>query len=59
MLIFCEGLQASDPMWYGALTSHLTAEQQKSLQDIIVLADQRKAAAESKRIEQSGGRRYR
>lgn len=41
--------------WYSALTSHLTQEQNKALQDIILLAEQRKAAMESKRIEQSGG----
>jgi len=34
----------------------LTSEQQKALQEVMVLADQRKAAAESKRIEQSGGK---
>jgi len=50
-----QGLQAADPAWYGALTANLTPEQHKSLQDIMVLADQRKAAAESRRIEQSGG----
>ncbi|CAH0383093.1 unnamed protein product [Bemisia tabaci] len=49
------GLQQNDPGWYGALTSHLSTEQQKALQEIMTLADQRKAAAESKRIEQSGG----
>ncbi|XP_075230091.1 importin-7 msk [Lycorma delicatula] len=48
-------LQANDPAWYAILTGHLTTEQQKALQEVIVLADQRKAAAESKRIEQSGG----
>jgi hypothetical protein len=37
------------------LTANLSADQQKALQDVFVLADQRKAAAESKRIEQSGG----
>lgn len=37
------------------MTTGLTAEQQKALQEVIVLADQRKAALESKRIEQSGG----
>jgi hypothetical protein len=31
-------------------------EQQKKLQDVFALADQRKAAAESKRIEESGGK---
>ncbi|XP_069686580.1 importin-7 isoform X4 [Periplaneta americana] len=48
-------IQASDPAWYQALTGNLTTEQQKALQEVMVLADQRKAAAESKRIEQSGG----
>lgn len=48
-------MQVSDPTWYQALTANLTSEQQKALQEVIVLADQRKAAAESKRIEQSGG----
>lgn len=48
-------LQSGDPNFYNLLTSHLNAEQQKQLQEIIVLADQRKSAAESKRIEQAGG----
>ncbi|XP_049829348.1 importin-7 isoform X1 [Schistocerca gregaria] len=50
-----QNIQASDPTWYQILTTDLTTEQQKALQEIMVLADQRKAAAESKRIEQSGG----
>ncbi|CAG5081080.1 Similar to Ipo7: Importin-7 (Mus musculus) [Cotesia congregata] len=45
----------TDQAWYVALTGHLTVEQQKALQEVILLADQRKAALESKRIEQSGG----
>ncbi|GFG30315.1 hypothetical protein Cfor_02128 [Coptotermes formosanus] len=49
-------IQANDPEWYQVLTAHLTTEQQKALQEVMVLADQRKAAAESKRIEQSGGK---
>lgn len=49
------GLQSSDPSWYELLVRNLTPEQQKSLADIMVLADQRKAAAESKKIEKSGG----
>jgi len=48
-------IQANDPEWYQVLTANLTSEQQKALQEVMVLADQRKAAAESKRIEQSGG----
>lgn len=49
-------MQATEPNWYGTLTAGLTPEQQKALQEVIVLADQRKAALESKRIEQSGGK---
>jgi hypothetical protein len=49
-------IQGSDPTWYQVLTANLTTEQQKALQEIMVLANQRKAAAESKRIEQSGGK---
>jgi hypothetical protein len=49
-------IQANDPAWYQVLTANLTTEQQKALQEVMVLADQRKAAAESKRIEQSGGK---
>jgi hypothetical protein len=45
------------PEWYNALTANLTEQQKKNLLDICVLADQRKAAKESKRIEQSGGER--
>ncbi|XP_046751252.1 importin-7 [Diprion similis] len=50
-----QNIEASDQPWYRTLTSHLTSEQHKALQEIILLADQRKAALESKRIEQSGG----
>lgn len=46
----------SDPAWYQVLTANLSKEQQNALQEILVLADQRKAAAESKKIEQSGGK---
>ncbi|XP_020286261.1 importin-7 [Pseudomyrmex gracilis] len=50
-----QNIQRTDVAWYEALTSLLSPEQEKALQDIIVLADQRKAALESKRIERSGG----
>jgi len=50
------GLQLADPTWYQALTTNLTTEQNKALQEVITLADQRKALAESKKIEQSGGK---
>ncbi|KAJ2954128.1 hypothetical protein O0L34_g2350 [Tuta absoluta] len=48
-------LSTSEPALYHALTSSLTAEQQKQLNAVMVLADQRKAQQDSKRIEQSGG----
>lgn len=56
--IFKEVLQrieTTDQIWYSSLTSHLTAEQRRHIQEVFVLADQRKAAAESRRIEKSGG----
>ncbi|CAH1257344.1 IPO7 [Branchiostoma lanceolatum] len=51
-------LQSREPVWYNALTSHLNEEQLKELQEVIVMADQRQAAAESKRIEQQGGYQF-
>ncbi|XP_077520553.1 importin-7-like [Amblyomma americanum] len=49
-------IQNTDPMWFGALTSGLqSVEQNRTPQEICVLTDQRKAAAESNRIEKSGG----
>ncbi|CAN7998754.1 unnamed protein product [Ixodes hexagonus] len=50
-----QAIQSTDPMWFNALTSGLSSEQQKSLQEVYLLADQRRAAAESRRIEKSGG----
>ncbi|XP_078669832.1 importin-7-like isoform X1 [Branchiostoma floridae x Branchiostoma belcheri] len=51
-------LQSREPAWYNALTSHLNEEQVKELKEVIVMADQRQAAAESKRIEQQGGYQF-
>ncbi|CAH2035753.1 unnamed protein product, partial [Iphiclides podalirius] len=48
-------LSASEPGLYHALTSVLNEEQQKQLNAVFILADQRKAQQDSKRIEQSGG----
>jgi hypothetical protein len=44
--------------WFNTLTHGLAEAQQKSLNDIFVLADQRHAAAESKKIEKTGGYRF-
>lgn len=54
---FCiSAIQSQDVEWYTALTSNLTEAQVKSLGEICVLADQRLAARESKKIEQQGGK---
>jgi len=48
-------IQTQDPEWYAALTANLTEQQLKSLNEVAILAAQRAAAKESKRIEQQGG----
>ncbi|XP_035455973.1 importin-7 isoform X2 [Spodoptera frugiperda] len=48
-------LSTTEPALYHALTSGLNESQQKQLNAVFVLADQRKAQQDSKRIEQSGG----
>uniref|UniRef100_A0A8C4EW60 Importin 7 n=1 Tax=Dicentrarchus labrax TaxID=13489 RepID=A0A8C4EW60_DICLA len=47
-----------DPAWYQALTQALDEDQGKHLQDIGTLADQRRAAHESKMIEKHGGYKF-
>jgi hypothetical protein len=47
-----------DMNWYTALTSGLEKRQLNTVHEMAVLADQRKAAAESKKIEQSGGYKF-
>lgn len=53
--ILISALSKSEPTFYHALTSVLDEEQQKQMNAVFVLADQRKAQQDSKRIEQSGG----
>ncbi|XP_015795656.1 importin-7 [Tetranychus urticae] len=50
-----EMLQKKDPNWYNVLMSPLKQEQQEALQSVFILASQRKAAAESRKIEKLGG----
>ncbi|XP_041366189.1 importin-7-like [Gigantopelta aegis] len=50
-----ENVQGADSQWYNSLVSQLTPDQLKEIEEIFTLADQRKAAAESKRIEERGG----
>jgi len=52
-------LQQHDPSYYNLLTSSLNKEQVKSLQEIFTLADQRRAAKESKEIQKRGGFEFR
>uniref|UniRef100_A0A673CY18 Importin N-terminal domain-containing protein n=1 Tax=Sphaeramia orbicularis TaxID=375764 RepID=A0A673CY18_9TELE len=53
-----QNIQTRDPAWYQALTQVLDEEQGKQLQDIGTLADQRRAAHESKMIEKHGGYKF-
>ncbi|KAF7268557.1 importin-7 msk [Rhynchophorus ferrugineus] len=48
-------IQGQNPEWYGALTSNLNEKQLKVLNEVVVLAEQRAAARESKKIGQQGG----
>ncbi|XP_061173648.1 importin-7-like [Saccostrea echinata] len=48
-------LQGNDPNWYNSLISQLTEEQRKEVEEVFKLAEQRRAAAESKKIEERGG----
>ena len=53
--VMLEKLQATTPEWYGSLVGGLSAEDGKQIQEVITLCGQRKAAKESKCIEQAGG----
>uniref|UniRef100_A0A8C5DJT8 Importin N-terminal domain-containing protein n=1 Tax=Gouania willdenowi TaxID=441366 RepID=A0A8C5DJT8_GOUWI len=53
-----QNIQNRDPAWYQALTQVLDEEQGKQLHDIGTLADQRRAAHESKMIEKHGGYKF-
>lgn len=48
-------LQAQDPQYYDLITSKLSPEQQKGLNDVIVTAEQKKAQYNSKQIQKQGG----
>ncbi|RXG69818.1 Importin-7 [Armadillidium vulgare] len=50
-----QSIESSAPLWYEALTSSLNEDQKKAMQEVATLADQRKAAAQSKKIQESGG----
>ncbi|ESN98462.1 hypothetical protein HELRODRAFT_113778 [Helobdella robusta] len=50
-----EGIHSKDVMWYQMLTATLTEDEKKELEDIFRLAEQKRAAQESKKIEMAGG----
>ncbi|XP_029455860.1 importin-8 [Rhinatrema bivittatum] len=45
-------VQSRDTTWYQSLTATLSDDQKKQLQEIYTLAEQRRSATESKKIEQ-------
>ena len=50
-----QNVESTNPTWFQALTGHLNDDQRKELQNVMTTAGQRKAAQESKKIEQGGG----
>lgn len=48
-------IQQNDPAWYLALTNHLNSDQQKSINEILVLAEQRRVEVENRRKEKLAG----
>lgn len=48
-------IQSTSPAWYEALTSTLDEDQKAAMVEVSTLADQRRAAAQSRKIEESGG----
>ena len=51
-----ENLQTTNQEWYANLVANLSAEDGKLIQEVLTLCGQRKAAKESKSIEQAGGK---
>uniref|UniRef100_A0A182SKU9 Importin-7/11-like TPR repeats domain-containing protein n=1 Tax=Anopheles maculatus TaxID=74869 RepID=A0A182SKU9_9DIPT len=49
-------LPNTDPTWYTMLTRNLNASERKNLQEVLVLANQKKETKRSKEIEKSGGK---
>jgi hypothetical protein len=51
-------IQQNDPAWYLALTNHLNSDQQKSINEIMILAEQRRADVENKKKEKLSGFKF-
>lgn len=54
-MIYFKALSTRDQAWYILLTTGLTTEQKKALEEVVTIADQRKAIKDSKVIEKRGG----
>lgn len=52
-------ISAQDPQYYALLTSALSPEQSKALNELLVVAEQKKAQYASKKIERQGGKYHR
>ncbi len=52
-----QALESNNPVWYGKLTSDLTQDNVKSIQEIFKLGEQRQEARRSKNIEKAGGKK--
>jgi len=51
-------METENPQLYGRLTSDLTAENVKAIQEIFKLGEQRNEARRSKKIEEAGGYQF-
>merc|ERR1711963_816034 len=51
-------MERENPQLYGRLTSDLTTENVKSIQEIFKLGEQRQEARRSKKIEEAGGYQF-
>merc|ERR1719510_1206105 len=51
-------LETNNPQWYARLTSGLTQENVKSIQEIFKLSEQRQESKRSKNIEKAGGYQF-
>ncbi|XP_049297694.1 importin-7 [Anopheles funestus] len=51
-------LPNTDPNWYTMLTRNLNASERKNLQEVLLLAVQKKETKRSKEIEKSGGYQF-
>lgn len=49
-------MQNQEPQYYALLISKLNPDQLKGLNDVVVIADQKKAQYASKQIEKQGGK---